>query len=315
MEPRQILRSGITASALAHLSCLLLVIFFAEVHPFSTVTAEPIAVDLVAPDQVSKSSEKPKSPELPPKEKEKPTDSLDLSSKVDPSGKAETAAKTATASPPSPAAASSPPAASPQATKAAPTAAPPPPEKQAALAQPTSPQPPALAQAAAPAASPAPVPGQPPGGQQRAAPPPVQPAYVAPAPDLSFQYPVLLGGLPQDRAGDGFDAPATDRADVGNDMIAEFRKHLKSCSKLPGDIAPTDQVAIKLRVAMSPDGRLAAEPVLIEAKASMKGPLLMRSAISALEDCQPYTMLPADKYREWKVLDLVFTPRDFIGAS
>lgn len=305
MEPRQILRSGITASALAHVSCLLLVIFFAEVHPFSTVTAEPIAVDIVAPDEVSKSSEKPKSPELPPKEQEKPTDSLDLSSKVDPSGKAETAAKTATASPP-------PPATPPQATKPAQSAAPPAPQKQAALAQPAPPQP----AAPAPSASSAPVPGQPSGGQQRMAPTtPVQPAYAAPQPDLSFQYPVLLGGLPQDRAGDGFDAPATEKAEVGNDMIAAFRKHLKSCSKLPEDIAPSDPVAIKIRVAMTPDGRLATDPVLIEAKASMKGPLLMRSAISALEACQPYTMLPADKYREWKVLDLIFTPRDFIGAS
>jgi hypothetical protein len=309
VEPRQILRSGITASALAHLSCLLLVVFFAEVHPFSTVTAEPIAVDIVAPEEVAKKVEEAK-PELPPKEKEKPT--LDLSSKVDPSGKAETPPKTASPSSPPPAEASAPPPAQPQATKSAQAAAPPSPQKQAALAPPTPPQ----SAAAAPAASPAPVPGQPPGGLQRAAPPPpVQPAYVAPAPDLSFQYPVLLGGLPQDRAGDGFDAPATEKADVGNDMIAEFRKHLKSCSKLPGDIAPTDQVAIKIRVAMTPEGRLAAEPVLIAGPPSMKGPLLMRSAISALEACQPYTMLPADKYREWKVLDLVLTPRDFTGAS
>jgi hypothetical protein len=283
----------------------LLVIFFAEVHPFSTVTAEPIAVDIVAPEDVAKKVEQAK-PELPPKEKEKPT--LDLSSKVDPSGKAETPPKTASPSSPPPAEASAPP----QATKSAQAAAPPPPQKQAALVPPTPPQP----AAPAPAANPAPVPAQPPGAQQRAAlTPPAQPAYVTPQPDLSFQYPVLLGGLPQDRAGDGFDAPATEKAEVGNDMVAEFRKHLKSCSKLPEDIAPSDQVAIKIRVAMTPDGRLATEPVLIEAKASMKGPLLMRSAISALEACQPYTMLPADKYSQWKVLDLVFTPRDFTGAS
>jgi len=37
-------------------------------------------------------------------------------------------------------------------------------------------------------------------------------------------------------------------------------------------------------------------------------------AIRALQACQPYAMLPADRYGEWKVLDLSFTPRDF-GAS
>jgi hypothetical protein len=311
VEPRQILRSGITASALAHLSCLLLVIFFAEVHPFGTVTAEPIAVDIVASDEIAKKPEsKPESPELPPKEKEKPFDSLDLSSKLDPSAKAASSAATASSPPP---AATPPPAASAAAaTKPAQAAAPPPsPQQQAALAPPTPPQP----AAPAPAKNPTPVPGLPPAVPQQVAPTqPAQPAYSAPQPDLSLKYHVLLG-LPQNRPGDGFDAPATEKADVGNDSIAEFRQHLKTCSTLPKDVSPSDKVAIKLRVRMSPDGRLAAQPVLIEASASMKGPLLMQSAISALEACQPYAMLPADKYPEWKTLDLVFTPQDFTGAS
>ena len=68
-------------------------------------------------------------------------------------------------------------------------------------------------------------------------------------------------------------------------------------------------------VFMTPEGKLAADPVLIEASASAKGPLLMQSAIAALEACQPYQMLPADRYGEWKVLDLSFTPQDFAGAS
>jgi len=50
---------------------------------------------------------------------------------------------------------------------------------------------------------------------------------------------------------------------------------------------------------------------LIEVSASEKGPLLMKSAISALQACQPYAMLPVDRYGEWKVLDLSFTPKDF----
>jgi hypothetical protein len=65
---------------------------------------------------------------------------------------------------------------------------------------------------------------------------------------------------------------------------------------------------------MTPDGKLATDPILIEASASIKGPALMQSAISALQACQPYAMLPADKYGEWKVLDLGFTPQDFTGG-
>ena len=120
---------------------------------------------------------------------------------------------------------------------------------------------------------------------------------------------------PKDRPGDGFDAPASKPADVASNLVAEFRRHLKTCSKLPAAVAPSDKIKIKLRVVMTPEGRLAAEPVLIEASASAKGPALMQSAIGALEACQPYAMLPADRYGEWKVLDLSFTPQDFGGAS
>ena len=40
----------------------------------------------------------------------------------------------------------------------------------------------------------------------------------------------------------------------------------------------------------------------------------MQSAIERLQACQPYAMLPADRYGEWKVLDLSFTPQDFAGV-
>jgi len=47
---------------------------------------------------------------------------------------------------------------------------------------------------------------------------------------------------------------------------------------------------------MTPQGNLAAEPALIEASASEKGLLLMRSAISVLQACRPYAALPVDRY-------------------
>src|ERR1700691_4879256 len=49
MNLQEIMRTGITASAIAHRSVLTLVLFFSEVHPFGSVTAEPIAVDLISP--------------------------------------------------------------------------------------------------------------------------------------------------------------------------------------------------------------------------------------------------------------------------
>lgn len=276
------------ASAIVHLSFVMLVIFFAEVHPFGSVTAEPIAVDIVAPDEVA---EKP--PEPPAAPKKQASDSFDLSSKAAPE-----------ASPP-------PAAAQPAAAQPHPAT---PPQKQAALSQPKDTSKPAPNPAPSSVPDPAPSADRPPPAASPAQSLMPSPAYVPAQPDLSIKYHVLLG-LPQDRPGDGFDAPATEKADLASNPIAEFRRHLKTCSTLPKSIAPTDKVAIKLRVLMTPDGRLAADPVLIEASASMKGPLLMQSAISALQACQPFAMLPADKYNEWRILDLSFTPQDFGGAS
>jgi hypothetical protein len=83
---------------------------------------------------------------------------------------------------------------------------------------------------------------------------------------------------------------------------------------MPASVSPGDNIRIVLRVPFTTDGKIAAPPALIEASASTKGPALMKGAIEALVACQPYAMLPPDKYDEWKVLDLSFTPRDFVGG-
>jgi hypothetical protein len=139
------------------------------------------------------------------------------------------------------------------------------------------------------------------------------PSYKAPEPDISVKYGVLLG-LPPLEGGEGAGAAETTKADISAMDTAEFRRHLKSCSKMPASVSPGDKIRIVLRVPFTTDGKVAAPPALIEASASAKGPALMKGAIEALVACQPYTMLPADKYKEWKVLDLSFTPSDFVGG-
>ena len=279
MELRRIIPSDITASAVAHVSLLTLLVLFSEVHPFGAVTAEQIPVEIVTPQDLA---EKQTPGEQPPAEnKPEPAPEPDFSLLDKPP---------AVAAPP-------------QAAPPAPAARP---QKQAALAMPGAAQPQPVAQP----------PSQ-----------PAAPAYKPPEPDVSIKYQVLLG-LPPDlspslppapaqgsnKGDDNFDGPATDAADIASTLVAAFRRHLKTCSKLPPSLSSADDVKVKLRVLMTEDGRLAAEPILIEASASMKGPLLMQGAIRALQACQPYAMLPAARYGEWKVLDLSFTPQDFTSG-
>lgn len=152
--------------------------------------------------------------------------------------------------------------------------------------------------------------------QQQQQPPPQQPqsppapAFTPPEPDLTVKYGVTLG-LPDAASKSDFDAIAADSAKLTSTDIAAFRQHLKACSAMPDTVTASDDVWIKLRAVFTHDGRLALQPVLIEGKASPKAIALAHGAMAALQACQPYSMLPADKYDEWKVLDLEFSPKDF----
>jgi hypothetical protein len=286
MNLRRFIPTDVTASALAHLLLLALIFLFSEVHPFGVVTAEPIAVDLVASRDVAE----PAAPEK--AEAEKAPDPFTIPPLPQPSLTNDSAAGAPAPTPP----------VKPLAAERR--------SKQAALASARPPQPQTESQ---------PQPQQAPPPQAAAA----APAYTQPEPDITLKYNVLLGLPPDlspapppagDRKGDNFDAPANKAADVASSVVADFRRHLRTCSKLPASLTAADDVVVKLRVMMTPQGKLAAEPILIEASASAKGPLLMQGAIKALQACQPYGMLPVDRYGEWKVLDLSFTPKDFSSS-
>jgi len=286
------------ASVFMHLLLLALIVLYSEVHQFDPVAADTVPVEVVTPQEVAELPPEPTPSPSPTPEFRLP--SLDKTTEQ---------------------AASEPAAQAPQ--KQTP---PPPQQPQQKQAMPPTPRP-------SPSPSPAPqraAAAEPPSAPQASpsAPPPAQPllpAFTPPEPDVSVKYGVVLGLPPDlsvqappgaapstnDGGKDSFDAPATEKADIGTGVVAEFRRHLKTCMKRPAQLSTGDDVRVKLRVFMRPDGKLAAAPQLIEATASEKGPLLLQSATSALQACQPYGMLPRDRYGEWKVLDLEFTPRDF----
>lgn len=294
--------ADLMASVFVHLMLLGLIFLYSEVHQFDPVSADTVPVEIVTPQEVARSEVETKpepapspspTPELQLPSLDKPVDSA----KPEPSAQAAAPQQNAPQQPPQ--------------KQPTPPAPKPSPAPQHAAAEPPP---------APPAAQTPPMP-QPTAQQQAAA---SSPAYAQPEPDLSVKYNVMLG-LPPDISvkppasapsgpgpgKDNFDAAATEQADVGSRVVAEFRRHLKTCLKLPPTLSTGDDVKIKLRVFMKPDGKLAAQPLLIEATASEKGPLLLKSATDALQACQPYAMLPRDRYGEWKVLDLDFSPRDF----
>ena len=63
-----------------------------------------------------------------------------------------------------------------------------------------------------------------------------------------------------------------------------------------------------MRVFLNRDGTLAGQPQLLTPINSARQQSLMQNSINALQQCQPYTMLPPEKYNQWKRLDLTFYP-------
>ncbi|WP_314956268.1 hypothetical protein [Bradyrhizobium cosmicum] len=327
MELRKIIRTDIAASAIAHLTLVALIIVISEVHPFHAAAPETVTVDIVTPEQVKQEEEKAEE-KAKEEAKEKPPEpelrlpKLDFTDR----DKAETAPKPAAkqqAAAPSQKQQASPepqqqkqpqsqPTQTPQQREATAQPQPQQPQPQPSQLPPQQPMPQAMQQP----------PAQPPPQampQQQAAPPP---AYQAPEPDVTVKYGVMLG-LPPELPGelpkdapkdDGGDAKDSIAAKLPPEIIAALRRHLRSCAKLPAGVAPTDPVRIKLRAVFATDGTLAREPILIEAPPSVKGVAMVKSAMAALQACQPYKMLPANLYGEWKVMDLPFSPRDFGGG-
>jgi hypothetical protein len=119
----------------------------------------------------------------------------------------------------------------------------------------------------------------------------------------------LVGGP----LGGGFAAPPIDTSQADYDFTAAFREYVSSCSVLPAGMNAGDNVSIRLRIFFNRDGSLASPPQLREPNASPKQQALMQSATDALQKCQPFSMLPPKKYKQWKTLDFVVSPMSFLG--
>jgi hypothetical protein len=296
---RLLTRLGIGSSVLVHIAVLAWIVFGTGVRLYNPSPTEAIAVELVTPEEA-----KPKTKDKPDNTKEKKNDTLSqLDLTIPKPTMPDDQSKSALSQQTSTAVAASKQSAPAQQQQAA--APPPPPPQPTSAAQPSSPPPqPQPASAAQPSFPPPP---PPPAPQQTT----TASAANAPAvaqPDIGEKYGAMFG------LSDAGFSPDTLAAKIDTSTVTTFRAHLRKCLQMPASVTADDKVRIVLRVALSPEGNLMASPALIEASASPKGPLLMQGAIKALQACQPYDMLPVDKYKEWRVLDLSFTPRDF-GAG
>jgi hypothetical protein len=299
------MRLGFVVSAIGHVMVVLGFIALANPRPMETGPTEPVTVDIVPEDEIAAKETKETKPPLKfefPEEKltEKPeTQAAKTQSQPEPvpqksPAKPEGQAAKEPAKPDAARAKTEPPAAAAPAKSTAP-------EQKAS---------PKSQMARAPPAAPAPA-------QQSPQPEPApQPDPFAPdAPAVPLYLPMLMPGVDSFAAEFSFDAAAESAAKLSREEIAAFQAHLQKCWNPPAGVAGAQKLRAVLRVALKPDGALTKEPLLIRASASAHGPALVETATRALQNCQPFTFLPAEKYQEWKLLDLSFSPGGLLSGG
>ena len=99
---------------------------------------------------------------------------------------------------------------------------------------------------------------------------------------------------------------AEQSARLAPDEVAAFKARLAECWRPPAGLG--SNLKVVLRVTFKKNGALAEEPNLLAATASPDGAALMKTAMHALQQCAPYAFLPPAKYKEWRMLDLAFSP-------
>ena len=134
------------------------------------------------------------------------------------------------------------------------------------------------------------------------------PPTPAPGPELGEAARLAqLLGLPPPMAGAITGGPSEYQANLTREEIAQFSAHVQSCWTAPAGLVTTPKLEVVIRVGLRPDGRFTVVPALLAAPASAQGPALVKAAMRALQQCQPYNVLPPGKYDEGRLLDLLFS--------
>ena len=299
------MRLGFAVSALVHAALLLVGFLLANARPMEAVPTEAVTVDIVPESEVA---EKPKEqlkidlPEI------KMTDNSEQKEKAQEESKPAPTQQTTDNTRGKDAGSEQAKSSAPTQSTAAPT--------QKAAAKPASQAAAAAQQQQQPAPEKPAQPPQPPPPESPAQPTATQPDPFAPDATATPLYLPVIPSMDSFAAnfGQAFDAPADTAAKLSREEITAFQTHLQKCWRPPAGVADADKLSARLRISLRRNGALAGEPLLVSASASAQGPALVQAASRALRQCAPYSFLPADKYEEWKVLDLSFSPRGLAGG-
>jgi outer membrane biosynthesis protein TonB len=161
--------------------------------------------------------------------------------------------------------------------------------------------------------------------QAKAEPPRLPPRKPPPKPQPKFE-PDKIAALLDTRApqrnaatGEQISAPTLGlahgtAAHLSQSEIDALRARLRQCWNPPVGALDAANMSVIFRVIFRRDGSIEQNPVLVQGPASQFGPAMAESALRALLQCQPYTMLKPEHYDQWKDMQITFDPHDMFGG-
>jgi colicin import membrane protein len=99
-------------------------------------------------------------------------------------------------------------------------------------------------------------------------------------------------------------------ARLSQSEIDALRARLMSLWNPPIGIQNPEEFVIRIRVQLGKDGKLTAPPVVLSSGTGVLYNSARDSAVRAVFQGQPFTMLKPDHYETWKDIEVTFDPRD-----
>ena len=202
-------------------------------------------------------------------------------------------------------------------TPAPPPPPPPPPEEVEVAPEPDQkpeppPEPPKVAEAAKP-------PPKPPVPRQRPKPEPPQPQFsvdsvLALLDSRTPKPPVPPQAQVAETVTKGLGAQTASTLDLRDALLSQIRE----CWNVPVGAPTPEKLIVQVRVFLARDGSLAQPPLLEpQTRAAAASNPYMRTAaeaaLRAVNVCEPYKLLPVDRYDSWREIVMTFDPSRMVG--
>jgi outer membrane biosynthesis protein TonB len=106
--------------------------------------------------------------------------------------------------------------------------------------------------------------------------------------------------------------PSATSARLSQSEIDALRSRLAQLWSPPVGAKSPDELVVRVRIRLGPDGRLVAPPQVLTSGTSVLFQTARESAIRAVFRGQPFDMLLPEHYEQWKDIEVTFDPRDMM---